>query len=314
MHVAIDFDLTIVDSKYPEINELLPNAKEVINYIYDRGHTIIINTCRANHYAENAKAYLDQMGVRYDFFNENDPKLIEKYGTDTRKISADVYIDDKVLNDVVLKKMIGAENYNDELWQTSLEQFAFIERPCIICIVGESGTGKSISAEYFRNRFDINLIESYTDRPKRTPDESGHIFLTQTEFTNLQGEVLAHTKFGNFRYCCLVNDLEKINTYVIDENGLEQLKNNWSDVFDIYSIRIKRGIFDRLESVSKERIDRDEGKFTMKDVEFDFVINNDENQKEKLYGKLEEFMSIFRLKERALDFIPYPMMQGVNDL
>lgn len=302
MHLSIDLDGTLFEDKYPEITELLPNAKEVINYWHSRGHKIIMNTCRANHYAENAKAYLIQNGIKFDFFNENDPKLIQKYGADTRKISADFYLDDKSLNDITLKKMIGVDNYNNQLWQTSLEQMAFIEKPCIICIVGESGSGKSLTAEYLDNMYNINLIQSYTDRHKRTESETGHRFLTAKEFDNLQGEILAFTKFGDYRYCCLTNDLLHINCYVIDEDGLEMLKTNWDKVFDIYSLRIKRPLFDRISSVGEERVDRDTGRFNMKDNEFDYIIDNDENQKEYLYKKLEEFMAVTRLNGRSKEY------------
>lgn len=302
MHIAIDLDGTTWEQKYPNLGDLLPNAKEVINYWHSRGHMITINTCRANRYAENARAYLTQKGIKYDFFNENDPKLIEKYGTDTRKISADAYLDDKCLNDVMLRKMIGVEAYNEQFWRTSLEQFQFIEKPCIICVVGKSGSGKSLAAEYLENVYDINLIQSYTDRPKRKPDETGHTFLTQTEFTRLEGEVLAYTEFGENRYCCLTNDLFHVNTYIIDEDGLNMLKNGWGEVYDIYSLRVKRPLFDRIDSVGEDRVGRDDGRFNMKDNEFDFVIDNDDNKKEDLYRKLEEFMNKFRLDGRAKEY------------
>ena len=40
------------------------------------------------------------MGIKYHYFNENFPHLIDRYGGDTRKISADIYIDDKCLFDI----------------------------------------------------------------------------------------------------------------------------------------------------------------------------------------------------------------------
>lgn len=305
MIISIDFDGTIIKDNYPNITELLPNVKYVLQYWFNRSHNIIINTCRNLQHAENAKNYLIQEGIPFDYFNENSPKNIERFGSDTRKISCDIQIDDKNLNDVTLKKMIGVDGYNDMLWQTSLEQMELVEKPCIITIVGESGAGKSKAAEYLRQHYDINLIESYTDRPKRTPDEQGHTFLTQTEFTNLQGEQLAYTKFGDFRYCCLVNDLMHCNSYIIDENGLEMLKANWDDQFDIYSLRIHRPMFDRLHSVGDARVSRDEGRYNMKDSQFDFVIHNNDNKIENLYGKLEEFMSVMRLKERSNQYTPF---------
>ena len=302
MHISLDCDGTIWEDKYPDVGDLLPMAKETINYWHSRSHTIIINTCRALHYAENAKNYLIANGIKFDFFNENDTKLIQKYGTDTRKISADAYIDDKSRNNLLIKYMIGTEAYNNQFWQSELEEFQFIEKPVIICVVGESGSGKSLCAEYLEGQYNINLIQSYTDRPKRHSEETGHTFLTTKQFNNLNGDVLAYTKFGDYQYCCLVDDLMHINCYVIDEDGLNMLKDKWHRMFDIYSLRLKRPDFDRYESVGEERYSRDKGRFTMKDVEFDYIINNDDNKKEYLFRKIDEFMKIFRLDGRAKEY------------
>jgi guanylate kinase len=307
MVISCDFDGTICKQEYPFIGDILPNAKYCINYLYNRGHTIVINTCRALHYAEQAKIWLEAEGIKYDYFNENDSLLIERYGTDTRKISADVYIDDKSLNDVTLKKMIGLENYNNQLWNTSLKQFEFIEKPCIICIIGESGAGKSLAAKYLYNHYNINLVNSYTNRKQRNPEDTDHIFLSTKEYNDLLGEKLAETTFGEkgkeqYSYCSLTNDMSHINTYLITEDGLEMLQKEWGEVYDIYSVRIHRGEFDRRESVGDERVDRDKGRFNMKDTEFNYVINNDSNKKEYLYKELGVFMRIFRLESRAEEF------------
>ena len=45
MIIAIDFDGTIVENKYPKIGTLRKGAKAVINRLYDSGHFIIIYTC-----------------------------------------------------------------------------------------------------------------------------------------------------------------------------------------------------------------------------------------------------------------------------
>jgi len=305
MNISVDADGTIWTLKHPELGDILPNAKKVINYWHSRGHTIIINTCRTLSHAENARAYLTQMGIKYDFFNENNPANIARYGSDSRKISADVAIDDMTLNDVVLKKMIGVEGYNNQLWQVSLEQLEMVEKPCIISIVGESGSGKSLAAEYLESMYNINLIESYTDREKRHPEERGHTFLTKDQFTKLEGEQLAFTEFGGNRYCCLTNDLFHINSYVIDEDGLDMLDSQWFTVYDIYSLRIHRPEFDRRSDVGDERVDRDEGRFNKKDNEFDYVINNDSSEKELLYKELDKFMKIFRLDGRSKEYDVY---------
>ena len=97
MIIAIDFDGTIAKENYPSIG--FPR-KGVANALYQlrlKGHIVIINTCRVGKYVDDAKDFMLEHRIPYDYFNENDPRIIELYGNDSRKISADLYIDDKNL-------------------------------------------------------------------------------------------------------------------------------------------------------------------------------------------------------------------------
>jgi len=74
---------------------VIPHAMEAVNKLYNQGHTILIWTCRDGDFAEEAKEALDLHGFKYHKFNENAEDRIEKYGWDSRKLGADIYIDDK---------------------------------------------------------------------------------------------------------------------------------------------------------------------------------------------------------------------------
>lgn len=95
--LAIDFDGTICDESFPEIGNLKPNADKYINRLHDEGFHIVINTCRSGRYEGMAHQFLKELGVRYHFMNCNMPYMIDEYGQDCRKISADIYIDNKSL-------------------------------------------------------------------------------------------------------------------------------------------------------------------------------------------------------------------------
>lgn len=95
--LAIDFDGTIVESKYPLIGKLKKDAKIYINLLYRQGHQIVINTCRSGVYQEEVKRFLEENKISFSYINENLPELIKRYKQDCRKISADIYIDDKCL-------------------------------------------------------------------------------------------------------------------------------------------------------------------------------------------------------------------------
>lgn len=96
--VAIDFDDTIVvTGKFPEIKGIRKGAKKYINRLYKQGYYIIIWTCRYGVHAEMATRFLQEHGINYHWINQHHPGLMEFFQNDTRKISADIYIDDKNL-------------------------------------------------------------------------------------------------------------------------------------------------------------------------------------------------------------------------
>lgn len=146
----------------------------------------------------------------------------------------------------------------------------------ILCIVGESGSGKSLAQDYINIQYRVPLIESYTTRPRRTPDEKGHKFVDDDYFNSVEEkEMIAYTKFGEFHYWCEKKDVQSINIYVIDEDGLKMLKEKFGEEYTIYSLKINcTSEQKRLRGINPERIARDQGRFTMNNEEFDFVIYN----------------------------------------
>lgn len=98
--LSIDFDGTIVENAYPEIGELRKNAKEVINRLFDEGFVILINTCRAGIYEGEVYKFLRENQIAFNYINCNLPSQIEYFGMDCRKLSADIYIDDKQLGGI----------------------------------------------------------------------------------------------------------------------------------------------------------------------------------------------------------------------
>jgi len=95
--IAIDFDGTIVEDKYPKIGNMIFEAEKYINLLYYQGCNIIINSCRTGLFQGDMQMYLIKNNIAYSYINCNLPNKIEKHGEDCRKISADVYIDDKCL-------------------------------------------------------------------------------------------------------------------------------------------------------------------------------------------------------------------------
>lgn len=99
--IAIDFDGTIVKHNFPFIGDLIPEAKEVINALYNKGHTILIWTVRSitNDAVGKMKKFLDNNGVKYHNINENAEEILNDPAWEnfSPKIYADLYIDDRGL-------------------------------------------------------------------------------------------------------------------------------------------------------------------------------------------------------------------------
>lgn len=93
--IAVDFDGTLCENKWPEIGAA---NEELIEYIRDRqknGDKLILWTCRVDDMLQKAIEWCRERGLIFDAVNENLPEIIENFGSDTRKIFANEYIDDR---------------------------------------------------------------------------------------------------------------------------------------------------------------------------------------------------------------------------
>lgn len=91
----------------------------------------------------------------------------------------------------------------------------------IILLVGESGAGKSTVADELCKRFGSRQVYSYTTRPRRTPDEKGHTFVSEKYFDTIVDQLVAYTEFDGYRYGVTKEQIDKNDIYVIDPAGIE---------------------------------------------------------------------------------------------
>lgn len=93
--IAVDFDGTVVEHKFPLIGWPMPDAFPVLRALREAGHTLILWTCREDNEARthltDAVNFCKDHGVTFDGINEAPPQYKVAGG---RKIYADVYIDD----------------------------------------------------------------------------------------------------------------------------------------------------------------------------------------------------------------------------
>lgn len=95
--IAIDFDGTIVESDFPRIGAEIFGAGATIRRLKEKGHHITIWTCRCGDALTDAINWLLANKIPFDAVNINTPSRIRLYNSDSRKISADIYVDDRIV-------------------------------------------------------------------------------------------------------------------------------------------------------------------------------------------------------------------------
>lgn len=97
MTIAVDFDGTIVEHKYPNIGKPLPFAFETLKALAEEGHLLILWTSRSGETLQEAIDFCSKKGLEFYAVNKNYPKEDYDYKI-SRKIVADIYIDDRNFN------------------------------------------------------------------------------------------------------------------------------------------------------------------------------------------------------------------------
>ena len=95
MIIAIDFDGTIAIGTYPQIEGQRQEAGHYIRKLKQEGHYLIINTCRSGDILIEAINWMLSEGIPFDRINDNHPEETARYNNNSRKVHADLYIDDK---------------------------------------------------------------------------------------------------------------------------------------------------------------------------------------------------------------------------
>lgn len=93
--IAVDFDGTLCENCYPDIGNPKIDVIEKLKSCQDKGHKLILWTCRSNKHLEDAVEWCKKYGLVFDAVNENPHYEIAKWNNNPRKVGADYYLDDK---------------------------------------------------------------------------------------------------------------------------------------------------------------------------------------------------------------------------
>lgn len=129
MIIAVDFDGILCEDRFPEIGK--PNHEMIglIRQAIDEGHEVVLWTCRTDQPLVEAVAWCRERGLHFCAVNDNAPsnkiKYKDIYPNGTRKVYADVYIDDHNVEYVAFDRLMMAlgdlledeeEEFRDELY------------------------------------------------------------------------------------------------------------------------------------------------------------------------------------------------------
>lgn len=93
--IAVDFDGCLCDSIYPECGEPNMGLIAMLKSFKRAGGRLILWTCREASSLQTAVNWCILQGLSFDAVNDNIEELKILYGNNSRKVYADLYIDDK---------------------------------------------------------------------------------------------------------------------------------------------------------------------------------------------------------------------------
>lgn len=97
----------------------------------------------------------------------------------------------------------------------------------LILLIGPSGSGKTTLANALSCDYGLKQLASYTDRPRRSPDEVGHTFVSKEEFDKLRPDMAAYNVFDGHQYGATYQQLDQVDIYVVDVPGYWDLMRHY---------------------------------------------------------------------------------------
>lgn len=114
--IAVDFDGTIVENKYPHIGKPILFAVETLKKLEEDGHQLILWTYRTGSELQQAVNFCNAQGIKFYAVNQSYPEEIFDNSL-SRKIQADLFIDDRNIGG-----LIGWGEIYQKLTATPLEK------------------------------------------------------------------------------------------------------------------------------------------------------------------------------------------------
>ena len=157
----------------------------------------------------------------------------------------------------------------------------------LICVMGESSSGKDSLVSKLCEKTGHTAICSYTTRPRREEEGDTHIFVDNAVYEDMlsAGIIAAFTEISGYKYWTTIDQLYSNSYYIIDPLGVKFLKS-----LNLPNLRLVTIYINVPESLRKERAmkrgdkvdvyrkrclsEREQFRQMKKDMEVDYVVSN----------------------------------------
>lgn len=155
-----------------------------------------------------------------------------------------------------------------------------------VLLIGASGVGKTTIADYMERNYGLKQVVSYTNRPKRTEDEIGHIFLGEQNVEKIKEKFpnrVAECEYSGHFYFATQEQVDDCDVYVINPGAVNQFKESYKGDKAIKVVLIEdtpsnraMHMLQRGDNVGKilQRLDYDRDEFKDARALADFVVVN----------------------------------------
>ena len=120
MTIAVDFDGTIVEHRYPEIGREIPFATDTLKLLAKEGHRLILWSVREERLLDEAVEWCRERGLEFYAVNKDYPEETKEDNNFSRKLKVEMFIDDRNVGGLpdwgIIYKMISEKkSYRDVL-------------------------------------------------------------------------------------------------------------------------------------------------------------------------------------------------------
>lgn len=132
MTIAVDFDGTIVEHRYPHIGKEIPFAISTLKKLQAEHHLLILWSVREGRLLEEAVSFCRERGLEFYAVNANHPEeeADNNATSPCRKLRADLFIDDRNVGGLpdwgaiyeMINRKINSSHYYQEMYQGDSEE------------------------------------------------------------------------------------------------------------------------------------------------------------------------------------------------